>query len=48
MEAARAAAAQRVPESEPTTAGIWGARAAAIALVALLLIALAIIVSSLL
>ena len=46
-EAARAAAAQRVPEHEQSAAGVWIARVAAIALVALLLIALAIIVSSL-
>jgi hypothetical protein len=46
VEAARAAAAQRVPEHEQSAMGVWLARAAAIALVALLLIALAIIVSS--
>jgi len=45
-DAARAAAAQRVPEHEQSTTGMWLARAAAIALVALLLIALAIIVAS--
>ena len=39
-EAARAAAAQRVPEHEQSAAGVWVARAAAFALVALLLIAL--------
>ena len=39
-DAARAAAAQRVPEHEPSAAGVWATRAAAIALVAVLLIAL--------
>jgi hypothetical protein len=46
LEAARAAAAQRVPEHEQSATGVWIARAAAIALVALLLIALAIIITS--
>src|SRR5215218_5750333 len=46
VEAARAAAAQRVPEHEQSATGVWIARAAAIALVALLLIALAIIITS--
>jgi hypothetical protein len=46
VEAARAAAAQRVPEHEQSATGVWVARATAIALVALLLIALAIIVTS--
>ena len=45
-EAARAAAAQRVPEHEQSAAGVWVARAAAFALVALLLIALVIIITS--
>jgi len=46
MEAARAAAAQRVPEPEQSTAGVWATRAAAVALVAVLLLALAIIVTA--
>ena len=46
VDAARAAAAQRVPEHEQSATGVWIARAAAIALVALLLIALAIIITS--
>jgi chromosome segregation ATPase len=45
-EAARAAAAQRVPEHEQSAVSVWIARAAAFALVALLLVALVIIVSS--
>ena len=45
-DAARAAAAQRVPEAEQSPVGVWVARAAAFVLVALLLVALVIIVSS--
>ena len=45
-DAARAAAAQRVPEHEQSPATVWVARAAAFALVALLLIALIIIISA--
>ncbi len=47
VEAARAAAAHRVPEHEQSTAGVWAMRAAAVALVAVLLIALVIIISAL-
>jgi len=46
-EAARAAAAQRLPEAEPSPVNLWVARAAAFALVALLLVAMVIIISSL-
>ena len=45
-DAARAAAAQRLPEAEPSPVNLWVARAAAFALVALLLVALVIIISS--
>jgi hypothetical protein len=45
-DAARAAAAQRLPEAEPSSVSLWVARAAAFALVALLLVALVIIISS--
>jgi hypothetical protein len=48
VDAARAAAAQRVPEHAQSATGVWVARAAAFALVALLLVALIIIVSSVL
>ncbi len=47
-DAARAAAAHRVPEHEQSATGVWLARAAALALVALLLVALVIIISSIL
>ena len=46
VDAARAAAAQRVPEHEQSAAGVWVARAAAFALVALLLIALLIMITA--
>jgi hypothetical protein len=46
-EAARAAAAHRVPEAEPSATRVWVARAVAIALVTILLVALAIIVTAL-
>ena len=46
-EAAREAAAHRVPEPEPSRAGMWLTRVAAVALVAGLLAALAIIVTTL-
>jgi hypothetical protein len=47
VEAARAGAAHRVPEHAQSTTSVWVARAAAFVLVALLLIALLIIISSL-
>jgi hypothetical protein len=47
VDAARAAAAQRVPEHHRTAVGVWAMRAAALALVAVLLAAMVIIVSSL-
>ena len=46
VEAARAAAASRVPEHEQSTAGVWAMRAAAVALVAVLLVAMVIIISA--
>jgi len=47
VDAARAAAAHRVPEHEHSTAGVWAMRAAAVALVAVLLVAMIIIISAL-
>jgi chromosome segregation ATPase len=46
-EAARAAAAQRVPEHHNSPAGVWAVRATALVLVAVLLVALIVIISSL-
>jgi hypothetical protein len=45
-DAARAAAAQRVPEHHRSTARVWATRAAALVLVAALLLALALIVTA--
>ena len=45
-DAARAAAAHRVPEHEQSATSVWVARAAAFALVALLLIAMVIIITA--
>ena len=46
-DAARAAAASRVPEHEPSTAGVWATRALAVILVAVLLGAMIVIVTAL-